>query len=357
MEDSFVLVTGGVGFIGSHTSIVLLEKGYNVLIIDNFSNTSAINIKGLQVLHSKLKSKDSEFYKNSKLIILNVDLRNKEDLENVFKNHNISSVIHFAALKAVGESIEKPLLYYDNNIVGVLNLLQLVVLHRISKFIFSSSATVYGYQTPPFYEDRTPTGLGITNPYGRTKHMTEEILEDLHRSRSSNLSVIMLRYFNPIGAHQSGLIGEVPIGTPNNLFPYILDVAEGKRLELSVYGGNWNTHDGTCLRDYIHVMDLAEGHFKALRYLENIENESKIFETVNLGTGKPTSVLELIKTFEETTKVKIPYSITNRRDGDVEASYAMVSKAMTTFGWVATRTLEDMCIDGWNFRNPSKVEL
>ena len=360
MEDSFVLVTGGVGFIGSHTSIVLLEKGYNVLIIDNFSNTSAINIKGLQVLHSKLKSGNPELYKNSKLIILNVDLRNKEDLERVFKNHKVSSVIHFAALKAVGESIEKPLLYYDNNIVGVLNLLEQVALHRISKFIFSSSATVYGYQSPPFHEDKTPTGLGITNPYGRTKQITEEILEDLHRSRSSNLSVIMLRYFNPIGSHPSGLLGEVPIGTPNNLFPYILDVAEGKRPEVSIYGGNWNTLDGTCLRDYIHVMDLAEGHYEALRYMEAMNSDEynhKLFDVFNLGTGKPTSVLELIKTFEETTKVKIPYSIISRRDGDVEASYAMVSKAMRLLGWVATRNLEDMCRDGWNFRNPNKVEL
>jgi UDP-glucose 4-epimerase len=363
MEDSYVLVTGGVGFIGSHTSIVLLEKGYNVLIIDNFSNTSTINIKGLQVLHSKLKSGNTELYKNSKLIILNVDLRNKEDLERVFKNHSINSVIHFAALKAVGESIEKPLLYYDNNIVGVLNLLEQVTLHRISKFIFSSSATVYGFQEPPFHEDKTMTGLGITNPYGRTKQMTEEILEDLHKSRSSNLSVIMLRYFNPIGAHHSGLLGEVPIGTPNNLFPYILDVAEGKRPEVSVYGGNWNTPDGTCLRDYIHVMDLAEGHYEALRYMEAMTDnssyslESKLFDVFNLGTGKPTSVLELIKTFEEVAKVKVPYSIISRRHGDVQSSYAMVSKAKTLLGWIATRSLEDMCQDGWNFRNPSKMEL
>lgn len=357
MEDSFVLVTGGVGFIGSHTSALLLEKGYNVLIVDNFSNTSAINIKGLQVLHSKLKSKDSEFYKNSKLIILNIDLRNKEDLEIVFKNHSIYAIIHFAALKAVGESIEKPLLYYDNNIVGVLNLLEQVALHRISKFIFSSSATVYGNSEPPFHEDKTQTGLGITNPYGRTKQMTEEILEDLYKSRSSNLSVIMLRYFNPIGSHHSGLLGEVPIGTPNNLFPYILDVAEGKRPEVSIYGGNWNTPDGTCLRDYIHVMDLAEGHYEALRYMEAMTNESKIFDVLNLGTGKPTSVLELIKTFENVTKVKIPYSIINRREGDVEASYAMVTKAIRLLGWVATRSIEDMCRDGWNFRNPSKFEL
>lgn len=362
MEDSYVLVTGGVGFIGSHTSIVLLEKGYNVLIIDNFSNTSDINVKGLQILHSKILKKSSDIQESPKLIILDVDLRNKEDLERVFKNHNISSVIHFAALKAVGESIEKPLLYYDNNIIGVLNLLEQVALHRISKFIFSSSATVYGYQTPPFDEDKTLTGFGITNPYGRTKQMTEEILEDLHKARSSNLSVIMLRYFNPIGAHHSGLLGEVPIGTPNNLFPYILDVAEDKRPELSIYGGNWNTPDGTCLRDYIHVMDLAEGHYEALRYMEAMNDDSskefsKLFDVFNLGTGKPTSVLELIKTFEDVTKVKIPYSIISRRDGDVESSYAEVSKANKVLGWVAKRSIKDMCNDGWNFRNPSNIEL
>jgi UDP-glucose 4-epimerase len=341
MTDVFVLVTGGVGFIGSHTSITLLEKGYNVLIIDNFSNTSEVNIEGLRKLHTKLKN-------DTKLIILNVDLRNKEDLERVFVNHSISSVIHFAALKAVGESIEKPLLYYDNNVTGVLNLMTQIASHRISKFIFSSSATVYGYQTPPFDEDHTITGLGITNPYGRTKMMTEEILQDLHVPRSSNLSVIMLRYFNPIGSHESGLLGEVPNGVPNNLFPYILDVAQGKRKELSIYGGDWHTHDGTCLRDYIHVMDLADAHVSALHFLETIPD--KILEVFNVGTGKPTSVLELVKTFEETNDVKIPYSIVSRRPGDVESSFATVEKIKKILNWEAKRDVKDMCKDGWNFR-------
>jgi UDP-glucose 4-epimerase len=229
--------------------------------------------------------------------------------------------------------------------------------HNCKRLVFSSSATVYG--DPECIPVNENCKIHVTNPYGRTKHMIEEVLLDLQFSDAA-WNICILRYFNPIGAHHSGLLGEVPIGTPNNLFPYILDVAENKRPELSVYGGNWNTHDGTCLRDYIHVMDLAEGHYEALRFMEAMESDdksTKIFDVVNLGTGKPTSVLELIKTFEEVTKVKIPYSIISRRNGDVESSYAMVSKARNLLGWVATRTLEDMCRDGWNFRNPTKIEL
>lgn len=350
--DSYVLVTGGVGFIGSHTSIVLLQKGYNVLVIDNFSNTSDINVKGLETLYSNLTFKP-------KLEIKNIDLRDSKELDLIFKSYKIDSIIHFAALKAVGESVEKPLLYYDNNIVGIINLLQMVANYGIKKFIFSSSCTVYGSEVPPFDELETRIGIGMTNPYGKTKYMCEEILWDMYKATSTyghkGLSVISLRYFNPIGCHPSGLIGEVPIGVPNNLFPYILDVAEGKRTHLNVFGYNWNTLDGTALRDYIHVMDLAEGHYEALKFIETIcEDSGNIYETINLGTGYPTSVLELVHTFEAATKVKIPYKLVERRSGDVESSYANTDKSERLLGWKTTRSLKDMCIDGWNFRNKIK---
>jgi UDP-glucose 4-epimerase len=342
MSTSFVLVTGGLGFIGSHATIALLEHGYNVLIFDNLSNTSEQNVKGLKFLHSKLDN-------DSVLQIEIGDLRNNETVSKLFEDYNINSVIHFAALKSVNESIDKPLLYYDNNINGVLNLLTQVASHQIQRFIFSSSATVYGSSIPPFDEHDSKTGIGITNPYGRTKQMTEEILKDLFKTKSSKLSVIMLRYFNPIGAHPSGFLGEVPNGTPNNLFPYILDVAQGKRNMLHIFGADYPTYDGTCLRDYIHVMDLASGHIAALQFLETIPD--KVCEVFNLGTGKPTSVLELIHTFEDSNEISITYTIVNRRPGDVAESYAVVEKAKALLNWEAKYNLEDMCKHGWNFRN------
>lgn len=352
MSDSYVLVTGGAGFIGSHTCIVLLQKGYNVLIVDNFSNTSEINVKGLQTLYSNLPFKP-------KFEIKNVDLRDSKTLDEVFTSYKIDSIIHFAALKAVGESVEKPLLYYDNNIVGIINLLKNVAAHGIKKFIFSSSCTVYGSEHPPFDEVECRIGMGLTNPYGRTKYMCEEILWDMYHSTNTyghkGLSVISLRYFNPIGCHPSGLIGEVPNGVPSNLFPYILDVAEGKRPFLNVFGYDWCTPDGTALRDYIHVMDLAEGHLEALRFIETIcEDSGNVYEAINLGTGHPTSVLELVHTFEAVTKIKIPYKLVERRPGDVECSYAVTDKSERLLGWRTTRSLRDMCTDGWNFRNKIK---
>ena len=289
-SPTFILVTGGFGFIGSHTSLSLLEKGYNVLIIDNFSNTSDINVQGLTSLHSKLGN--GTILKN-----INIDIRDKEELKTVFEEHTIDTIIHFAALKSVSESISNPLEYYDNNVLGTLHLLKLVNQFKIPRFIFSSSATVYGSSIPPFDEVLSDVGNGITNPYGMTKYMNEKILEDVFKSKKSNTSFAILRYFNPIGAHSSGLIGEVPIGTPNNLFPYLLDVAQGKRKELNVFGNDYSTPDGTCLRDYIHVSDLAEGHCAALQFLETVPG--KVCEVFNLGTGKGTSVLELIHTFEE----------------------------------------------------------
>ncbi len=342
MSTSFVLVTGGLGFIGVHTVIALLEQNYNVLIFDNLSNTSEQNVKGLKQLHSELS--------NASVLQIEIgDLRDNEKVSYLFEDYNIHSVIHFAALKSVNESIDKPLLYYDNNINGVLNLLTQVSSHQIFKFIFSSSATVYGSEVPPFDEHDSQVGIGITNPYGRTKQMTEEILNDLFKSKSSKLSVVLLRYFNPIGAHPSGCLGEVPNGTPNNLFPYLLDVAQGKRNMLHVFGGDYPTHDGTCLRDYIHVMDLASGHIAALQFLETLPD--KVCEVFNLGTGKPTSVLDLIHTFEKVCGVNVPYTIVDRRPGDVAESYACVDKAKELLNWETKYNLEDMFHDGWNFRN------
>lgn len=344
-SPTFILVTGGFGFIGSHTVLSLLEKGYNVLIIDNFSNTSDINVQGLTSLHSKLLN--GTILKN-----INIDIRNVEEMTKVFQEHTIDTIIHFAALKSVSESIINPLEYYENNVVGTLNLLKLVNRFKIPRFIFSSSATVYGSSIPPFDESSSNTGIGITNPYGMTKYMSEKIIEDMFKSKDCVTSFILLRYFNPIGAHYSGLIGEVPIGTPNNLFPYLLDVAEGKRKELQVFGNDYSTHDGTCLRDYIHVSDLAEGHCSALQFLETVPD--KVCEVFNLGTGKGTSVLELIHTFEEVNNRTIFYIITERRPGDVKESFAKVEKAKELLNWEAKYNLKDMCKDGWNFRVKNK---
>jgi UDP-glucose 4-epimerase len=335
----FVLITGGLGFIGSHTAIVLLEKGYNVLIVDNCSNTSEENINGLKELSSKLSN-------NTQLRIETDDLLSKESIDSMFSYYNIHSIIHFAALKSVGESIQQPLLYYQNNITGTLNLLETAIKYKVKNFIFSSSATVYGDSLPPFEETST-VGHGITNPYGRTKYMMEEILRDVFKS--STMSIILLRYFNPIGAHPSGLLGEIPKGVPNNLFPYLLDVAEKKRMKLHIFGNDYLTNDGTCIRDYIHVMDIAEGHYSAFKLLETVPD--KLFDIFNLGTGKGTSVLELIHTFEEVNNIEIPYEIVDRRPGDVPISYAFVMKAKELLNWEAQRSLKDMCIDGWNFRN------
>lgn len=335
----FVLITGGLGFIGSHTAIVLLERGYNVLIVDNYSNVSEENVKGLKELFGKFDNK-------TQLRIEIDDLLSKETIDNMFSYYNIQSIIHFAALKAVNESIQQPLLYYQNNLTGTLNLLECAIKYNVKNFIFSSSATVYGTSLPPF-EETSPVGYGITNPYGRTKYIMEQILRDVFKA--SKMSIISLRYFNPIGAHPSGLIGEIPKGVPNNLFPYLLDVAEGKRKKLHIFGNNYLTDDGTCVRDYIHVMDIAEGHYSSLRFLETVPD--KIFDVFNLGTGNGTSVLELIHVFEKVNNITIPYEIVDRRPGDVPISYACVNKVKDILKWEAKYSLEDMCRDGWNFRN------
>lgn len=331
-----ILVTGGAGYIGSHTVVELLNEGEKVIVVDNFVNSKPEALKAIK----KITGKDFEFYE--------VDLRNEEELENVFEeNKDITAVIHFAGLKAVGESVEKPLEYYDNNINGTLVLLELMQKHNVKKIIFSSSATVYGDPaTVPIKEDFP---LSATNPYGQTKLMIEQILKDLYIS-DNNWSIILLRYFNPIGAHESGLIGESPNGIPNNLMPYINQVALGKLDHLNVFGNDYPTHDGTGVRDYIHVVDLAKGHLKALKRADKMTG----VEEYNLGTGKGYSVLDIVKNFEKATGQKIKYEITARRPGDIAECYADPTKAEKMLDWKAEKDLEQMCKDSWNFTKNQK---
>ena len=322
-----VLVTGGMGFIGSHTVVELLNSGEDVIIVDNLSNSKKETLDAIK----KITNKVPKFY--------NVDIRNKELLDNVFKdNKDINAVIHFAALKAVGESVEKPIEYYDNNIWGTIALLDVMRNNNVKKIIFSSSATVYGSpKTVPIKEDFPKSA---TNPYGQTKVMVEQILNDVYTS-DNEWSIILLRYFNPIGAHESGLIGESPNGIPNNLMPYINQVALGKLDHLRVFGDDYKTPDGTGVRDYIHVVDLAKGHVNAL----NRANKMTGVESYNLGTGKGYSVLEIIKNFEKATGQKIKYEIVERRAGDIAECYADPSKAREMLGWTAEKDLEQMCKD------------
>lgn len=326
-----ILVTGGAGFIGSHTVVELLNNGQEVIIVDNFSNSKKEVLDSIK----KITKKEFKFYE--------LDIRNKEELDKVFKeNKDITGVIHFAALKAVGESVEKPIQYYNNNIGGTLSLIEVMKNNNVKKIIFSSSATVYGVpKTVPIKEDFP---VSATNPYGQTKLMIEQILTDIYVS-DNNWSVILLRYFNPIGAHESGLIGENPNGIPNNLMPYINQVAKGKLDCLRVFGNDYDTPDGTGVRDYIHVVDLAKGHLKALERANKITG----VESYNLGTGKGYSVLDIVNNFEKATGQKIKYEIVERRAGDVAKMYADPSKAKEILGWVAEKELIDMCKDSWNF--------
>ena len=331
-----VLVTGGAGYIGSHTVVELLNSGENVIVVDNFVNSKPETLKAIK----KITGKNFEFYE--------VDLRDKEKLNKIFEeNKNITAVIHFAGLKAVGESVKKPIEYYNNNIGGTLILLEVMRKHNVKKMIFSSSATVYGDpKEVPIKEDFP---LSATNPYGQTKLMIEQILKDVYISDNS-WSMILLRYFNPIGAHESGLIGENPNGIPNNLMPYINQVALGKLDHLNVFGNDYPTPDGTGVRDYIHVVDLAKGHLKALKRTEKMTG----VEAYNLGTGKGYSVLDIVKNFEKATGQKIKYEITPRRPGDIAECYADPSKAEKYLGWKAEKDLEQMCKDAWNFTQKNK---
>ncbi len=308
---NYILVTGGLGFIGSHTVVELLLNNYNIIIIDNLINSSIDVIK---------KIKDIT---NKNFLFFNIDIRDTLRLENLFVGYKINLVIHFASLKSVNESIKNPLQYYDCNVNGTINLLNIMKIHKCYKIIFSSSATVYGNNIYPVNEN-SPTGNGITNPYGKTKFIIEQILQDLYNS-NNNWSITILRYFNPVGAHPSGLLGENPNDTPNNLFPYLLKVSIGKIPLLNIYGNDYDTPDGTCIRDFIHVVDLAKGHVKALEYIFNSE-DTKI-NIYNLGTGKGTSVKELVETFEKVNNVKLSYNYTNKRDGDLPCVYADIEKA------------------------------
>lgn len=326
-----ILLTGGAGFIGSHTAVALLEAGYQPIIVDNFSNSSP----DVLVRLAQLTGQD--------VPCCIVDVADKAALTAVFDACPVEAVIHFAGLKAVGESVRQPLQYYRNNLDSTLTLLEVMAEHDCHCIVFSSSATVYGEHNPvPFTEDM-PAG-GCTNPYGRTKYFIEEILRDAAIADPA-LSVVLLRYFNPVGAHESGLIGELPRGVPNNLMPYITQTAAGKREKLSVFGNDYPTLDGTGVRDYIHVMDLAEGHTAALRY-GMTHTGTEVF---NLGTGKGTSVLELIRTFEQINGLQLPWQITPRRPGDIAECYAETDKARQVLGWTAKRTLEDMCRDAWRW--------
>ncbi len=325
-----VLVTGGAGFIGSHTCVELLNAGENIVILDNFSNSKPDVLDKIKAITKK----DFKFYE--------VDLLDPEGVEKVFSENEIDTVIHFAGLKAVGESVQKPLEYYYNNITGTLILCDAMRKHHCKRIVFSSSATVYGSpKTVPIREDFP---LSTTNPYGSTKLMLEQILSDLYVP-DHDWSVMLLRYFNPIGAHQSGMIGENPNGIPNNLMPYVCQVAVGKLDHLNVFGNDYPTPDGTGVRDYIHVVDLAVGHLKALQYARKHTG----VEAVNLGTGTGYSVLDIVHSFEKANNIKIPYEIAPRRAGDIAECYADPAKAKEMLGWVAQYNIETMCKDAWNF--------
>ena len=327
-----VLVTGGAGYIGSHTCVELLNAGHDIVVFDNFYNSSAESIERVK----KITGKDFPFYE--------CDMLDAQALDKIFQENQIDAVIHFAGYKAVGESVEKPIMYFHNNITGTLCLLETMKKYGCKRIVFSSSATVYGDPaTVPIKEDFP---LSVTNPYGRTKLMIEEIMRDLWVS-DNEWSIVLLRYFNPVGAHESGLIGENPKGIPNNIMPKITQVAVGRLPYVSVFGTDYPTKDGTGVRDYIHVVDLAKGHVKAIAYAEN---QHKV-EAVNLGTGHGYSVLELINTFAKVNNVKVPYQLEARRPGDVAACYADPSKAEELFGWKAELELDSMCRDSWMWQS------
>lgn len=329
-----VLITGGTGFIGSHTVVEFQQAGYDVVVIDNFENSQPEVVTQIE----KITGQKPYFEK--------VDIRDKQALNSVFENHpNITAVVHFAAYKAVGESVQQPLKYYENNVGGTVNLLQLLQEKNINQFVFSSSCTVYGEVDKLPVTEETPV-VKAMSPYGNTKKICEELLVD--QCNSSSLQVVSLRYFNPIGAHDSALIGELPNGVPNNLVPFITQAAIGKREQITVYGNDYPTPDGTCIRDYIHVVDLAKAHVKAIQYLEQHKNLDT-YSVFNIGTGKGNSVLEVINTFEKVSHKKLNYKIGGRRAGDVVQIYASCDKAITILGWKAERTLENCLETAWKW--------
>jgi len=342
-----ILITGGAGYIGTHTCVELINQGHQVIVIDNLSNSTSDTL-----------TKVAEITKTEKIPFYQGDIRDRELLQKIFKTHKIDAVIHFAGLKAVGESIQNPLQYYSNNVIGTVSLLEEMQQAAVKSIIFSSSATVYGNpKTLPIKESH-PTG-GITNPYGQSKLIIEQLLKDLHKS-DPGWKIALLRYFNPVGAHPSGKIGENPNGIPNNLMPYISQVAVGKLEKLIIYGGDYPTFDGTGIRDYIHVVDLAKGHVAALASL-NVQNstrdvlslDKKISTGVliaNLGTGSGYSVLQMVKAFEKVSNKKIPYEMAPRREGDIAECYASTEYAEQRLNWKAVKTLRQMCEDAWNYQ-------
>lgn len=333
-----ILVTGGTGYIGSHLSVELLNNGYQVIIVDNLSNSK-----------EKILNKIEELGKNG-FEFYNINLLNKDELDSVFEENKIDGVIHLAGYKSVSESVSNPLIYYQNNIISTLNLCESMNKYNVKNLVISSTATVYGlYNNSPLTEDMP---LNPTNPYGRTKLIMEQLLFDLYAS-NNKWNITILRYFNPIGAHESGQIGEDPKGIPNNLMPYITQVAIGIRNKLNVFGNDYDTHDGTGVRDYIHVVDLAKGHIRALERQENIPG----IAVYNLGTGKGVSVLDLVNNFEDTNKIKIPYQIVGRRPGDVAISYSSVEKAKKQLGWKSEKDIAQMCHDSWKWQkmNPNGI--
>lgn len=334
-----ILVTGGAGYIGSHTVVELLKLGKDVVIVDNLSNSSILVLDRIETITGKRPT----FYE--------LDVADKVVLREVFEKESIEAAIHFAGYKAVGESVEKPVMYYENNIMSTLALVEVMAEFGVKKIVFSSSATVYGLNNPSPLVETMPTSA--TNPYGYTKVMLEQILRDVEVA-DKEWSIALLRYFNPIGAHESGLIGEDPAGIPNNLMPFVAQVAVGKRPELSVFGDDYDTVDGTGVRDYIHVIDLALGHIKAL---EKISTTAGV-HTYNLGSGQGTSVLELVQAFEKVNGVPVPYKIVDRRPGDVATCYANADKALAELNWKTEKTIEDMCRDTWNWqsKNPNGYE-
>jgi len=335
-----IMITGGAGYIGSHTCLQMLEAGYEIVVVDNLSNSRIESINRIERISGV------------KIPFIQADIRDKAAMRTVFERYNITAVIHFAGLKAVGESNEKPQLYYDNNVIGSLNLFEVMSDFGVKTIVFSSSATVYGNPISVPIKESFP--LMATNPYGRTKLMIEDILRDIHAA-DNTWRVALLRYFNPIGAHSSGLIGEDPNGIPNNLLPYLAQVAVGRLPKLRVFGNDYRTHDGTGVRDYIHVVDLADGHVDAVDYLLNKQD----FITVNLGTGKGYSVLDVVKAFSKASDKSIPYEFLPRRQGDVAVNYADTTHAMQLLGWRAQRGLDEMCHDTWKWQssNPNGYEV
>tara|TARA_B100000242_G_C43055460_1_gene493969 strand:- start:3967 stop:5022 length:1056 start_codon:yes stop_codon:yes gene_type:complete len=345
-----ILVTGGAGFIGSHTCLMLLEKGYQVLVIDSFINSSERSLEQVKNFCTRINNFDQ-----NKLQVYKGDLRNFKILETLFKNAQnqgspIECVIHFAGLKAVKESVYNPTKYWDFNVISAINLIQVMEQYNCYSLVFSSSATLYGDTSKELIDENT--NINPRNCYGSTKYVIEMLLNDIYKSQRNKWKIANLRYFNPIGAHYTGLIGEDPNGTPNNIFPLLLQVAHGEKAYLEIYGNDWPTNDGTGIRDYVHVMDIAEGHIKTLEYL--IKNDPNIIN-LNLGTGIGTSVLQLIKAFEEMNKVKIPYIFSERRNGDVARLVADNQLAKKYLRWSPSRDINEMCRDGWNWKknNPN----